>query len=150
MFSHDVTTAILVSQSNETAAIDARHVSENTLYDTGYYFVLQAITFLTSDFADVASTIPSAKRGEVKAEKPRKMSLNSVKTIFCGSFFRHPSKLCRRILNLFMSGLYGYDVFGSENVTLKVNSRCFKLHLTLIPFHSICQILGNFSGINSK
>ena len=34
--------------------------------------VRQAITFLTSDFADVASTIPSAKRGKVKAENQEK------------------------------------------------------------------------------
>ena len=42
------------------------------------------------------------------------------------------AKLCRRILDQFMPGLYGYDVFGTETVTLKVDSRCFKLHLILL------------------
>ena len=38
------------------------------------------------------------------------------------------AKLCRRVLDQFMPGLYGYDVFGTETVTLKVDLRCFKLH----------------------
>ena len=67
--------------------VDAGHVSENTLYDTGYYFVRQAITFLTSDFADVASTIPSAKRREVNAENQEKCLLIQFKQYFVDLFF---------------------------------------------------------------
>ena len=49
--------------------------------------VRQAITFLTSDFADVASTIPSAKRREVKAENQEKCLLIQFKQYFVDLFF---------------------------------------------------------------
>ena len=45
-----------------------------------------------------------------------------------------------------IGSLSNNDGKGGENVTQKVNSRCFKLHLFFATF-LICQILAIFSGV---
>ena len=56
---------------------------------------------------------------------------------------------CVPVLAISTGSLSNHDGNSSKSFTLKVIC-AVSYYITLIPFHSMCQMVGNFSGVHSK